>query len=389
MRTACLLRRCLLVAAALASAGLMLGAVAMAAGEGYSWAQFLTPSPDGSRIAFAADREDGGTSVLIIDEDGEVEGCSDDILPGDLMHTPGLWFPDGERLLIGRFRDAPGGEGERFFDAIVWAVADGRTESLSGGRGGLKRSFDAAIVSDNAVVLHAEAEYLGRAGLYLYRRTADGWQPRSLLADTAEWRWAMPLWAREDGGTLRVIVRSMAADGGDGVAFWEVEAPPAGEPRTWIVTGDTESLDGWDVATDGSDLAVVRLTRRPIRLNRRLALYPLGEGADGRSRIDCGRNVLEVDFSPRGDRLLLWSPGGVGRRIDYLAELAVLDLATREITPIAVPRLPADGPGSWLYDAAWLSDDALVLSYPQYGIARLDLETGSIERLWEETANVQ
>jgi hypothetical protein len=377
------------VAVAVASAGLALAAVGPAAEETYSWADFLTPSPDGSRIAFAAERGDRGMSVLVIGKGGDLLGSSDEVLPGDYAPVPGPWFPDGERLLIGRFREAPRGEGDPFFDLIVWSVADGRTESLSGGKGGLKWGFDAAIVSDDAVVLHSDAEYLGGAGLYLYQRTPEGWQPRPLLTDTAERRWSMPLWAREDGDTLRVIVRSMAADGGDHQAFWEVEVRAAGEARTRMVA-DSKRLDGWDVATDGSLLAHLPRSRGLPPLIPRLALSPLGEGADRRSRIDCGQNVQEADFSPSGERLLLWSPGGVGRRMDgYLAELAILDLDTQEITPIIVPRLPADGPGSWLSDAAWLSDDALVLSYPLHGIVRLNVADGSFERLWEETADEQ
>jgi hypothetical protein len=370
-------------------AGLILGAVGMAAEEAYSAAGSLTLSPASGRLAFSAKRGDGGRSVLVLGEDGIVAARSDDALPGDEMHVPFQWMPDGERLLIGRFPSARARveAGEPPFDLIAWSVVDGHTESLSGGRGDV--SMGGTVLGPDSVLLHADADQGDAGGLYCYRRAEGRWQKHLVLADTAKWRWLRCPWARDTGEDLPLVVGSTDVADVHENALWEVLVPAEGEPQMRMIEGSTEVIDAMDVAPDGSMLAMLRMPQSAAA-GPRLSLVPMHESLGEPSQVACGRNVRGVAFSPRGDRLLLWSPGGVGPPLLGLsAQLTVLEPAAGTLSQVPVPRLPADDPDALLIDAAWLSDEALVLSYSEYGIARLNVDDASVELLWKEAADEQ
>jgi hypothetical protein len=340
----------------------------------------LEPDARTGRVAASLLRDPDKTCPLVVvDLNGELEFTSQRTPAARHADEASGWLPGGECLVFGHGRPgATGSYRDGFFDVAVLSIEDGQTESLSGGRGGLKHGRP---VAGDAIVCRVAPNGPTAAGLYIYRRTSGGWTPDPILTDADGRQWTECVWGRGSEQSQRLVVKAEETQplGKVWTTYWTVDWLEGEEREPVLAATFREIVSGDAVSPDGGTLAVVWGDRpRP----HRLVLVSLGDAPGATQEVDCGRGVRSPAFSPSGQRLSVWSPGWMDaterRTPARILLVGLAELTTREVRPRG--ELVSWAP--FITSVAWWSDDALAIGIEDEGIGRLDLVTGEFGWVW-------
>lgn len=343
---------------------------------------WMAPSPTNDRIAFSLLGDPESTiPVLVIGDAGDILMTTAQLPPVKHSDVPLGWFPGGRRLLVFRRVWPWTGSDEELTDVLVLWVEDGRAESLSAGRGGLGRGT--VVVDGGTCIGRATGGPFDRPGVYLYQATDEGWKATLLFADSEGRQQTTCIWAGRQEDTYRMVLRSEQKEGAGKLAsYWRAEVKNGMEPKLELIASfDDEGPATPDVSADGSLLAVV-LSWAPPSAGR-LALIPFGAGGGEARNVCCGEMVSFASFSPKGQQIILWSPGWLEAakvREGPRAEVLRMDLASGEITEVALPV--ELGQVEDLGAVAWLSETTVALGLVNRGVVALDLSTGAVTDVW-------
>ncbi|MCK4375953.1 MAG: ankyrin repeat domain-containing protein [Candidatus Brocadiae bacterium] len=340
----------------------------------------IMPSPKGDLVALTLDHWDPDLTspLLVITKSGELQISTAQSPPTVHTDIPLGWFPDGTRLLFSRRVRRAAGSGDTLTEVLVLSLEDGRTESLSGGKGGL--SGWTTVVDESTCIGRVSGKAFDSSGLYLFQRSDEEWRANLLLADSEERQWKRCLWARRQEDTYRMVAEAKDKRGGF-ASYWSVEFADGMEPRSELIA----TFDGWvggvDVSPDGGVLAVIR--SGDAAYLARVVLLPVRRDGGHIRNVSCGSMVHLLSFSPKGEQLVLWNLGWLGGgkfKEGLRAEVLTMNLASEQILEVYLPaelqRL------EFLEYVEWLSETSIAVGFVNYGTVVLDLTTGKAKTLW-------
>jgi Tol biopolymer transport system component len=324
------------------------GAYALTSGPGSSWGP--TWSPDGSRLAYTHSAPGRADQIWIVGADGSNPRAFTYCDPPECVQDGSpAWSPDGSRIAFVRVS----GAGAIIpVSVFIWPVEDSGPKPEAIELDSATWASDVAWSPDASMLVFARSTSAG-ASFGLWQVDADG----SALGPLGDRPSAQsPSWS-PDGrhiafmapiGPERATLYVMDADG-TGVhqipGLPEEAIFPAWQPEVASEpTPSPSTVPDGSISAEGRALPEGRLL---VQVDGR-RVEALDEGAERSTLV--GRDLVALDLSPDGSRLLVSTPwDSVGPE----SALDSLDLTTGERTTIA----QFDG---WSLPARWSPDGSMV-----------------------------
>lgn len=333
-------------------------------------ARELTVSPSGALVGFRAECAGVGISQplgILNLKDGRVVAWTYPLVK-DSYDLPIRWFPDERRLLF--YRTAPD-ETERPIltpsHPFILDAETGKAEPLN--IQGAYCGTDVLPTGANEVVFFGSKDQKGsQSGLYLARQGGKGWTAEPVLLQEKTEKYLGDLfWAKKEGAAFRVIaLEGLISE--QSLKFCSIDVEDGKPTRRFPIIALGEDICVPQVSADGRWLAV---ERKRDQGPSEVLLMPTSQG-EGPART-FNLDLRWFRISPSGRSLLLWE--------NDPPRLAVIDTSSSRRQALDVLNRT-----DFIIEAAWLSDDEIVVSVGKQGIHRmyrLSIEAGDAQVIWE------
>ena len=306
----------------------------------------------------------------IVDAGGRVVWRSDATADPVQHDLPMGWSPCGKALLVQRSTMALAecGVGQRQLVVHMLASGEGTDVVFDSPRPESGRLADL-----RTIVYRVDEGSADVPGLWIAIQEPGGaWLSRPLLNDTKEVEWAWDLSVHRDGGVVQLVAEGLEPEDGAGQrrsALWLVEVLQDGACARRQLTPFDDAIMRWSTPADSSLLTVLRDEGEGQRSVLTLDLVTGAQRA-----IEAPDDVFFISSSTDGSRALLWDIGSTGP--GGSAKLFV-SADAGEWRRVDLPQSIAA-----ITDVEWLSDDAVLIGVPDYGLIRLSLSDGTSTDFW-------